>query len=330
LQVVAPVLISIAVMPNNPSIPLGETLQLSAMGTFSDGTLKDLSSSVLWSTSSHGVTLSASGLVVASALGSAQVTASSGSTSGSDRLTVTPPALLSIAVVPKSATVVVGATQQLTATGSFSDGSTQDLTPSATWSSDPPHIALFRTPGLVYAQRVGTANIIATSAAIQGSATLVVSPPDATLRVINDGDTGGDLCSSIYVFDESQVLQECCSCRITPNGLLSESVNQQLTFNDLTGKVNQHPVLRVVSAAPGADGNCHADTKSGAVTPGLRGWLTHILAGGSGTYDVTETNLKDTTPTAGETSTLEQLCGFAEVLGSGRGVCSCTPEGLDF
>lgn len=43
--------------------------------------------------------------------------------------------------------------------------------------------------------------------------------PDAVLRLVNDGNVSdsspaGDLCASIYVFDSTEELQECCSCRI--------------------------------------------------------------------------------------------------------------------
>ncbi len=59
--------------------------------------------------------------------------------------------------------------------------------------------------------------------------------PDATIRIINDGDQSttevegipnGNLWASIYVFDDSQELQECCNCYVSSNGLLSESVDK--------------------------------------------------------------------------------------------------------
>ena len=40
--------------------------------------------------------------------------------------------------------------------------------------------------------------------------------PDATLRIINDGNTGANLWASIYVFDDSEELTQCCSCKVTP------------------------------------------------------------------------------------------------------------------
>ena len=45
------------------------------------------------------------------------------------------PTLASLAVTPANPSIAQGATQQFTATGTFSDGSKQDLTNSATWTS---------------------------------------------------------------------------------------------------------------------------------------------------------------------------------------------------
>ena len=45
------------------------------------------------------------------------------------------PTLVSIAVTPANATNLVGATQQFTATGTYSDSSTQNITSQATWTS---------------------------------------------------------------------------------------------------------------------------------------------------------------------------------------------------
>src|ERR1017187_2308541 len=70
--------------------------------------------------------------------------------------------------------------------------------------------------------------------------------PDATVRAVNDGDTENNLWASIYVFDDSEELTECCSCVITPDGLLSESVNKNLTANPLTGIKPTRGVIKVL------------------------------------------------------------------------------------
>jgi hypothetical protein len=76
--------------------------------------------------------------------------------------------------------------------------------------------------------------------------------PDAFVYIINPGLQGtpsdndgsgsaGNLCANLYVFDANQELQECCSCLITPNGLLRLSVKNDLTANPLTSWSPVHP-----------------------------------------------------------------------------------------
>jgi len=151
------------------------------------------------------------------------------------------------------------------------------------------------------------------------------APPDATVRIINDGDTGANLWASIYVFDDSEELTECCSCVVTPDGLLSESVNKNLTANPLTGRTSTRGVIKVISSSTESDVN----TNFAANTPtaGLRAWATHIQKAASG-YAITETLFADSNLVKGEQTLLQQLCYFDNLL-SGY-PCSCTPEDHDF
>jgi hypothetical protein len=74
----------------------------------------------------------------------------------------TPPVLVSITVTPNNPIVFSGDTQQFAATGNYSDGSAQDLTGSATWTSSDTTEATFNTSGLATTGGVGTTNITAT------------------------------------------------------------------------------------------------------------------------------------------------------------------------
>jgi hypothetical protein len=94
-------------------------------------------------------------------------------------------------------------------------------------------IALVLGTGSAMAQNAGDNS---TYAVDYFSYALTTGAPDGTLRVINDGDAAGaDLCASVYVFDNSQELSECCSIRVTADGIISESVNRNLLSNPLTG-----------------------------------------------------------------------------------------------
>ncbi len=69
--------------------------------------------------------------------------------------------------------IPAGSTEQLTATGHYSDSSTQDLTNSVTWGATPGAVTINST-GLATGVTPGTSTITATLGAVQGSATLTV------------------------------------------------------------------------------------------------------------------------------------------------------------
>jgi len=162
----------------------------------------------------------------------------------------------------------------------------------------------------------------------------VPAAPDATLRIINDGESNanpnGTLWASIYVFDDSQELTECCSCNITADGLLSESVRKDLTAAPLTGIHPYRGVIKVISSSVFAGGPNYTNKP----TPGLRGWATHIQSianqypFGPAPYSQTETALADSNLGAPEELLLENLCFYSHLL-SGK-QCRCTSEDFDF
>ena len=89
-----------------------------------------------------------------------------GVTSPGDTLRVTAAALQSIALSPTNPTVAKGLTQQFTATGTYSDGSTANLTSQVTWASATASVATISnavgTQGLATALATGTTVITAT------------------------------------------------------------------------------------------------------------------------------------------------------------------------
>ena len=99
--------------------------------------------------------------------------------------TTTTPALSSIMVTPaspdNSANLAIGATQQFTATGTYSDGSTADISSQVTWNSDTTSVATIDSNGLATGVAAGTANI---TAALSG-----ITSPSATLTVVAPGPT---------------------------------------------------------------------------------------------------------------------------------------------
>lgn len=87
------------------------------------------------------------------------------------------PVLSSIAVAPDSSSIIIGGTKQFTAIGTFSDGSTQDLTLSALWTSSNTTVASVTMAGTATSAKVGTTIISAASGDISGNATLFAAFP---------------------------------------------------------------------------------------------------------------------------------------------------------
>jgi len=169
-------LVSIAVTPANPSIAAGKQQQFTAMGTYSGGRKKDLTSSATWTSSATSVaTVSSGGLATGVAAGSTTIKATSGSINGSTGLTVTAPVLVSIAVTPINPSIAARNQQQFTATGTYSDGSKQNLTSSATWTSSAPSVATVSSGGLATGVAAGSTTIKATLGSITGSTGLTVT-----------------------------------------------------------------------------------------------------------------------------------------------------------
>jgi len=128
---VNPTLNSIAVGPQ-AAIQQGKTVQMSAVGTYDDGSTKALTS-VFWSSSATDIaTISDSGLVTGVTPGQATITGSSGTVSGTNTVTVTLSGLTAITVTPANNTITAGDSISYTATGTAS-GKQVDITDQVTW-----------------------------------------------------------------------------------------------------------------------------------------------------------------------------------------------------
>ena len=87
-----------------------------------------------------------------------------------------PPTLSSIAVTPVGPSIPVGATRQFTATGTYSNGSTQNLTGQVTWTSSSTSVATINSAGLASGTSAGTTTITAALSGVTGITTLTVNP----------------------------------------------------------------------------------------------------------------------------------------------------------
>ena len=85
-----------------------------------------------------------------------------------------PPALTSILVSPAAQTILTGSTEQFTATGTYADGSSKDISLQVTWGSSNTAVATVNTSGLVSAVAPGNTTISATLNSVSSSTALTV------------------------------------------------------------------------------------------------------------------------------------------------------------
>ena len=169
---------------------------------------------------------------------------------------------------------------------------------------------------------------------------------DSVINITNTGAFGaglgsgttasvtGAICANVYVYSPDEEVVSCCSCPVTPNGLVSLSAKTDLISNPLTRGTPTSIVIKLVATAP-VGGSCNNSALL-AGTPtlvnGLVAWGTKLHANTSaaaGTYSVTETAFTPATLGAGEFARLAYGCGVVANVGSGFGVCSsCRLGGL--
>jgi trimeric autotransporter adhesin len=249
VTVTAAAMTRIDVTPTQPIMQQGTSRAFQATATYSDGTTGDVTAQATWSSSSPSnatVTASTTGVVVkAVAAGSATITATVGTLKGSTTVTVTAPTLLSIALAPATWSPNVGGKQAFTATATYSDTSTADVTISATWSSSSASVVSVSnaagSQGNATALAVGTAQITASLSGITGSATVTVSAsplvsitvtPDPLLVVL--GLKGSLIATGNYQNGTTQILTGQVAWSIPDTGIATIS-NGGATAGQVTG-----------------------------------------------------------------------------------------------
>ncbi|MBV7414186.1 Ig-like domain-containing protein [Aeromonas sp. sif2433] len=249
------------------TLAVGLSRQLTASGAYSDGTSADVTANVQWSSSDPAIaTVSLTGLVTAVAPGTATITGTLDGQSATLSVTVTNATLnaggLTITVPPM--TLAAGLTGQLAANGSYSDGSSVNVTPSVSWTSNDPAVATVDASGLVTGVATGTATITGT---LDGqSATLSVTVTNATLNA------GG-----LTITVPPMTLAAGLTGQLAANGSYSDGSSVNVTPS--VSWTSSDPAVATVDASGLVTG----------VTPGTA-TITGTLDGQSATLSVTITN----------------------------------------
>ena len=169
---------------------------------------------------------------------------------------------------------------------------------------------------------------------------------DSLVRIVDSGggiSPANNRCANIYIFDDDQELQECCSCPLSPNGLRTISVINDLTSNPQFTSPLGVGVIAIITSTIGAPLNC---TSGGDGVAGTAGSLTvadlifgleasashaESIASNNPNFTppfgfVTSTSVKDfrdATLEAEEFNELTSICLNVELHASGRGICQC-------
>ena len=195
---------SVVVSPTEGTMAVGDTLRLTAEAFDANGHEVD-GAVFTWSSSDTSVVrVDESGLLQAVAKGTATVTATADSASGTAAVMVMQ-SVGSVVVSPAESTMAVGDTLRLTAEAFDENGHRVDDA-AFTWSSSDTSVVRVDESGLVEAVANGTATVTATADSASGTAvvtvmqsvgSVVVSPPESTMAV---GDT---LRLTAEAFDEN-------------------------------------------------------------------------------------------------------------------------------
>lgn len=173
-----PVLQAITITPVNSTIQVGRSQSFTATAKYSDGSTNDVSDSATWSSSDTNKTTMSGNSATGLAVGTCLITATVEGQFGTTNLTVAPPVLQSILVTPSNASIQIGQAQTFSTLAFYSNGSTTDVSNTATWSSSKQTVATI-TGGVATGVASGATTITATYGGQVGTADLTVTvPPD--------------------------------------------------------------------------------------------------------------------------------------------------------
>ena len=191
VTVSAAAITAIKVKPATVNVAKGQTQQLTATTTYSDGTFSEVTNSVTWTSDyTNTAMVTSEGLLSGAEVGSTTLTAiKDGITSNTVNVTVSAAFITAIQVTPATVNVMKGQTQQLTADATYSDGTSSEVSSSVTWMPDDPNTATVTSGGLLSGVEVGSTTVTATKDNITSN-TVDVNVCDLAGPCLDIFDTG--------------------------------------------------------------------------------------------------------------------------------------------
>jgi trimeric autotransporter adhesin len=270
LTVGSAALLAIDVTPDAPRLSKGTQVDVVATGVYSDASTQDLSALVVWTSSAPEVATVVATAALAKQPGQAMLTATLGEMSGTTVLTVTAATLVALQVEPTQAQIAKGTQQAFTATGVYTDNSSQNLTAQVVWSSQDGRIASIGNSGdesgFAVGRQVGTAAVNASLGGVSDTAQLQVTSANLVSIELNPMDPS---------------LAQGTQINLVATGLFSDSTQQ-----DLSTQVAWSSSNSLVAAVS------HTDPSAGTLTALGQGSATITAASGA----VTQSTSVQVTP----------------------------------
>jgi len=181
VDVIAATLLSMSVSAESVAVPAGLTTRAAATGTFSDGSVRDITASVTWTaTRGEVVAVSAGGTITALSQGFTQVRASVGDLMAGVTLEVTSAQAAGLSIAGVDGSLAVGQTADFRVIATFTDGSSLDVTADAAVEVVDAAIAMLHARTSVKAKAEGTTQLRVSYAGFEATVAIAVTPVTLT------------------------------------------------------------------------------------------------------------------------------------------------------
>ena len=248
MTVTDPVLQTIALSAGSSTLLTLSSTNITALGTYSNHTTKDITSMASWSSANSSYVTVSGGTATVLKPGTTSITASLDGVSASVDLTATGGTLTSITLNPGTTSLVKGVTRTITATGNFSNGSSRDITQAVTWTSANSALVTV-TPATAVTGNLAWLNPVAVTAGttLKASATSAYAVDSATLNITVAAPT----LSSIAMSTTSMALTTGTSSPLSVIATFSDGTSQDVSALDSCVWTSNNTAIATVATAGG-------------------------------------------------------------------------------
>lgn len=265
LTVTAAVITVIAINPASASVGAGLISNFTATGTYSDSTTANVTNQVIWTSGNTAVATinSITGVATGVAVGSTTIAASAnGITSPVASLSVTAAVLTGISISPLAPSTPKGKSVTFTATGTYSDGTTGNVSGAVIWTPSNTAVSTMNTSGIASSLAQGSSTITASLNGVTANTTLTVTAPALASLSITP------LSANAYVGTTQQ---------FSASGTLTDGT--AATLGALTWTSGNTPVASINGtglATALTAGTTNISASSGGITSSVAALTTHV------------------------------------------------------